>query len=206
MRRLAAFILMALAAAPPAAAAQFALAARLGYAHPLGDAETGVPLSGGASGQIPVQLEAAWKITPHLAVTGFGAYGFALVGDALQADCDAHGASCRASDTRAGIVASWTFAPDAGVAPWVGAGSAAEWMTQRVGSNQLTYRGWLAILEGGADWRTGGGTAVGPVLSAGLGQFGSETLTAGGTSASFTVGDPAPHWWISLSVKGSFSF
>src|SRR5574340_291105 len=118
------FMLVAMLAAvalPTAGHAQFTLGFRLGYAPAMGDAYefkgTGDPtvdgtsakMSDGVSSQIPLQIEAAYRITPQIAAGVYGSYGFAdggptyMTSAAGQDVCSVNGVDCSASTYRLGL-------------------------------------------------------------------------------------------------------
>jgi hypothetical protein len=195
---------LAVLAAPAAAGAQLALAARLGVGAPLGSAESGTPLSDGASAQIPLALEATWEVRPGLALGAYGSWGYALPGAGLRDACDRVDAGCSAAAIRAGVQAIWSFAPGAARRPWAGAGAGYEWLSAGAGESRHVWRGWeWLFLQGGVDFRTGARTSLGPFLSVGLGRYEQETLRSGGDVAVLEVADEAVHGWIQVGIRGA---
>jgi hypothetical protein len=77
------------------------------------------------------------------------------------------------------------------------------------GSTKVSYSGWQAGVQGGADWAVAPGLVVGPFASLAFGQYGSYSgeLSAPGVPTQTTSGDvkdKGTHEWLTLGVRGSY--
>jgi hypothetical protein len=175
------------------------LGARVGYGIPLGDAMAGVSLGDVVSGQIPVQLEAAWRFDRSFRLGLYAQYGFASVAGAF---CPA-GASCSGQNLRLGAEAAYALGTGR-TRPWIGAGLGVEWQTAKVTAggvgNDLQLFGLeLLNLQAGVDFRPSAALGLGPFASFSLGQY--LTVTSGGASLTLAA---ALHQWFQLGVRGAF--
>lgn len=175
----------------------FTIGARAGYGIPVGEAMSGVSLGDLASGQVPLQLDAFWRLDPSWRLGVYAQYGFATL---AAASCPV-GADCSGQNLRFGVQAAYAF--DA-AGPWVGAGLGVEWQTATVSTagveNQLRLFGLeLLNLQAGWDFRPGGALSLGPFAAFALGQY--RTATSGGVSENL---DAALHGWVQIGVRGSF--
>ena len=71
--------------APAAAHAQISLGLRLAYAPSFGDAVEDGELSDGVRSQIPVQVDAMYRLNPSVSLGGYFSYGFGQVGNEIEA-------------------------------------------------------------------------------------------------------------------------
>jgi hypothetical protein len=188
-------------AAPVPAHAQASLALRAGYAVPFGDAAN----VGGFGAftqrelfarQLPVQLDASWRITPAFWAGLYAGYGFASAGSQLQALICNSASSCTGlRDLHVGARAEWRFGRVGGAQPWVGltgglesahfkavgatfpTGQAPPAPATVSGNLEGSLRGWEVGVEAGADWRVSSALAVGPFLQLQLGQYRVQDIT-----------------------------
>jgi hypothetical protein len=193
-------------AAPVASEAQVSLGLRLGYGLPMGESQKGVDLADGITGQVPVQLDAMWRLSPNLSAGAYFAYGFGQVGDSLDDVCDGPGVDCSARDMRLGAQAAFTFAqPAAKLAPWIGAGLGWEWGTLTAESDDadgsITFSGFDATLQGGADYRLSPKFAVGPFVAL---SFGRYSDASGDNGFEAEIEEEAVHQWLQLGIRGTF--
>ena len=171
------------------------LGARAGYGIPLGDAMSGVSLGDLVSGQVPLQLEAGWRLDPSWRLGLYARYGFASI---AGASCPA-GASCSGQNLGLGAEAVYAFGADR-IRPWVGAGLGVEWQTAKVAGNELRLFGLeLLNLQAGVDFRPSAPVGIGPFASFSLGQY--LTAASGGVRRDLTT---AMHQWVQLGVRGAF--
>ena len=209
-------IAMALAL-PTASQAQFSLGARIGYAPAMGAAEkdpaTGesFKMKDGIKSQIPLQLDAAYKVTPEIAVGAYFSYGFGQVGSAVKAECDAFGQDCSASDMRLGLQAFYTFTKvSPQFTPWAGLGLGYEWGKIKAtgggfADESATFSGWEFLnLQFGADYKVSDQFGIGPYVMFSIAQYGSVEAESGGASASADVEKKAIHEWLGFGVRGKF--
>ena len=169
------------------------IALRLGVAPALGSAAADVPASDAVRLQFPVQLDALWRVGRAAA----GAY--ASWGPARSGGCE----GLCASVTRAGLQATWTFAPWRGGEPWAGVATGYEWARERGdGDVTLTWRGFeLLAAQGGIEWRVAPAVAVGPFLLFGVGRYTNVALDTEVESASAELARKAVHAWFHAGVR-----
>jgi hypothetical protein len=177
------------------------LGVRVGYGIPLGDAMAGVSLGDVVSGQIPLQLDAMWRLDRSWSLGVYFQYGFATLAGAF---CPA-GATCSGQNLRLGAQAAYAFA-GGGTGPWIGAGLGAEWQRAAVTTggveNDLRLFGFEFLnLQAGWDFRPSPGLSLGPFAAFTMGQYG--TAASGGATQSLST---ALHEWIQLGVRGAFDF
>lgn len=233
--------MLAAVALPTAAHAQFTLGFRLGYAPAMGDAykfkNTGDPtlegtsakMSDGVSWQIPLQLEAAYRITPQIAVGGYVSYGFSEGGPSFastfagQDFCDLSGSGvsvdCSASDVRLGVQGTFAFTMVSPTfVPWAGVGFGWEWLRSKAeisgggmsGSFEENLDGFEFSLQGGGEWKIGRVFALGPFLQYSIGQYSGGEIKMSGfglpsESGKFSdLADKSLHEWLTIGVRGKF--
>jgi outer membrane protein W len=217
MRKL---LLLALAMTPfvpEASRAQVMLGARLGYSAAMGDAfkeaNTGqaVKMSDGIKSQIPIQIDAAYKLSKEFALGAYLAYGFGQVGGAAKDECSLSGQSCSAHDWRFGIQALYTFTQvSPPFVPWAGVGLGYEWGTyKQTGGGQpdssLTLKGWEFLnLQLGGDYVVNPQLAVGPYVMFSIAQYSDAEVESGGVSVSGSIDKKAVHEWFGFGVRGRF--
>ncbi len=189
----------ALLALPAAANAQLILGARLGYGITGGDVVKSVPLSSWVASEIPIQVDASFKVLPGLTVGAYYAYGAgsAKSGSGLGS----------AHESRLGGQAMFTFLPGA-LAPWVGVGTGWGWLSASGGGVDMTISGWETItLQGGLDFKALPVVNVGLFASYSAGQYRDGKITIPGTqwaSGSIGSGEVATHSLITIGVRGTF--
>ena len=188
------------------------LGVRLGYGIPLGEIAENGDLNDAVTGQVPIWIDAGYRITPNWVVGLYFQYGFAFLADSL---CP-NGADCSAHDIRVGLQGQYRFMPREKVNPWLGLGIGYEWLggsvsvTTPVGSAEVSLDGHgfeFVNLQGGADFQVGDGIGIGPFLSFSLGEYsrGSASVTGAGTaSGSQDIQNKALHEWLTLGVRGAF--
>jgi hypothetical protein len=209
MRRTALLAVLALAALllPAASRAQPTVALRLAYAPAVGDLARGVPMSDALTSQIPVQLDALWRVGRASA----GAYASWGLGQPDGEACSG-GASCSASVVRAGVQGQWSLEPlgEMRIAPWLGLGLGWEWAFQRrerLGSRtSFTWSGAEVAVQGGADWPLADRFGVGPFVLVGGGRYAREAVSTSVESGSAAIDSKAVHLWIHLGVRGRVDF
>src|SRR5512145_1208112 len=77
-------VLFAIVLFPVVAAAQVSLGLRAGYAIPYGDLQEDSKLSDQLDGQVPIQLDAMYRLTPSTAAGLYFSYGVDRVASALK--------------------------------------------------------------------------------------------------------------------------
>jgi hypothetical protein len=189
--------------APRPASAQLVAGARLGWAFPAGNIAQGGSLSRELSSQIPIQLEAGWRLLPPLTVGGYLGFGIGRVGDVCTGS-----ATCSGRTFDLGVQATWRFALRKAM-PWAGAGLGYAWARNRLEEGgdvrEVKFRGPEFLrLMGGVDWPVGRTFTVGPFAQWGLGRYGHTEISSPLGGFSGKTPDPAMHSWLSVGVRGTF--
>jgi hypothetical protein len=182
------------------------LGARLGYGLALGNIADKVSLSDNVTGQIPLWIDAGYRITPNLYVGAYGQMAYTIVGDQ---GCTSE-EKCTARDAKVGANVHYHFLPQGTFDPWVGVGAGYEWLTisglDHGKDASATLRGFeLLNLQVGGDYRLGQHAALGPYASFALGQYSQGSkATEGQPTVSGDVKNTAMHEWLTFGVRGVF--
>jgi outer membrane protein W len=183
---------------------QFAV--RSAYAVPFGKSTSasGDELSQVIKSDIPLALEVNYRLNDEVYLGGMFQYGFGSLSSPLAAACA--GASCSASTLRFGVNAFWHVSPKKQLDPWLGIGMNYEQMkvsrSDLGGSEDLTISGLEFLnMQFGVDFQASHLFAVGPYMSAGLGQY--VHVDAGGTSGD--ISNKAVHGWLNFGLKMTFN-
>jgi hypothetical protein len=201
MRKLIMAALVALLV-PTASHAQFQLGLRLGFAPAMGDAAKDAPLKDLVKSQIPLQLDALYKVTPDIAVGGYFSYGFGQLNSDFSDICDAAGISCSASNVRLGLQGTYTFNQlKAAMVPWAGVGFGYEWNTIKGSaggaSADVTSSGFEFLnLQLGGDFKVNEQFAIGPYAQLSVGQYSNVE----GNS----IPEKGMHQWLGFGLRGKF--
>jgi hypothetical protein len=186
----------------------FELAASIGYAAPLGDAERGGRLSDTTFGAVPIALDAAYRLAGRVGLAARLQYGVGIPTLCHNAgDC----VSSLGSDTVAAIAARIYLPERRAFAPVADAGIGYEWLTTRLSdSGAHSTRGyngpvlfWLALV---APFRLAGHWSIGPAANLTLGTFTSYSLETNLGSSSADIAARGVHAWVSLSARLAYSF
>jgi outer membrane protein W len=218
MRRLLVLGAVAIAVVlPTVSQAQFTLGARLGYAPAMGDAfknaTTGEAskMSDGLKSQIPIQLDAAYRVTKEIAIGAYFAYGFGQVGGLFKDDCDASGQDCSASDVRLGLQAFYTFTQvSPQFTPWAGIGFGYEWGTAKAtgggfADESMTLKGFEFLnLQLGGDYMLNPQFGIGPYVMFSIAQYSTAEFESGGLTVSGDIEKKAVHEWLGFGIRGKF--
>lgn len=203
MRKL--LIVLATVAMPIVSHAQggFTLGLRLGYGAPGGDVMKNAAMSDLASGQIPLQLDAMYRINPEIAVGGYFSYGFGGVSGLSKDQCDASGIDCSTSTLRLGLQGTYTFTMVQKFVPWVGLGTGYEALSIKAsagGASATTdYTGWEYFnLQVGGDYKVSPLFAVGPYLQYAMGQYANVEANS--------ITEKSTHSWFNIGIRGKFDF
>jgi opacity protein-like surface antigen len=210
----------ALAAEPPASGIE--IGARTGYAFSAGN--LGAPPNGTdnsvgdyVAGQLPIWLDAGYRLNTDLYLGAFFQYGFGVVNDDRQDLCRNANVNCSASDKRLGVMGRYHLPPVSRLLPWLGLGIGYEWgsfsLNQSLLGTSNTDSSWsgfeFANLQVGADYRLSPLFAVAPFISLSIGQFRSiSTTTTTGSTSTTTDQDLAKtslHEWIMLGLRVSYT-
>ena len=197
------------------------LGARLGYGLAAGN--TGAPPNGTdanlgdyVSGQIPLWLDAGYRLTGDFYLGAYFQYGIGIVNDDRQDGCRNANVDCSASDKRFGVMGRYQLPLVWPMSPWVGLGVGYEWgsfsFNQAVLGMSNFDSSWtgfeFANVQAGADYQIGQKVAVGPFISVSFGQFRhNETTTMTGMTSNTVDVDLAKksiHEWIMFGARISF--
>ena len=203
------------------------LGVRAGYALPLGNAagssssmvtsggttivttSTGASLSDIVSGQIPLWVDAGYRITPNFYVGGFVQYGFAFIPNNASTGCGQSGVSCSGHDVMFGVDAHYHIMPGAPFDPWVGVGFGYEILTISLSeasqSGDVSVSGWQFVnFQVGGDYHVTPSFGVGPFAARSLGPYSSVSESAGSNSTSNDVANKVMHEWLTLGLRGVY--
>ena len=179
----------------------FELGLRLGYAMALGEVADGTDFRNAVTGQIPLRLDALYRVNGKYAVGVFAQYGYAFITDNF---CS--GASCSGAAYKLGIEATRHFSPGRWFVPWVGVSLGYEWL--RLGRKESGYdysvatRGFeLLALQVGAEHFTSPRFAVGPFVGLSFGRYSSVSEP---TYGSQEIESTSLHEWLEVGVRGAF--
>ena len=197
------------------------LGARLGYGFAAGNTgappnETDLALGDYVPGQIPLWLDAGYRLTGDIYVGAYFQYGIGIVNDDRQAGCRDANVDCSASDKRFGVMGRYNLPLAWPLSPWVGLGVGYEWgnfsVQQSVFGMTNTDSSWtgfeFANLQAGADYQIGKYVAVGPFMSVSFGQFRHRETTMSNDMTSVTtdvdLAKKSFHEWIMFGARIAF--
>jgi outer membrane protein W len=195
---------------PTASQAQFQLGLRVGFAPAMGDAAKDEKMSDGVKSQIPVQLDATYKVTPEVAVGAYASYGFGQV--ALD-ECDIGGVDCSARVLRFGVQGLYTFNQvQSALVPWAGVGFGYEMggleMTAGGEKANLDYRGFEFLnLQVGGDYKVNENFSIGPYAQFSITQYSNakfENSIDPVDNYDGSITDKGVHEWFGFGVRGKF--
>jgi len=172
-----------------------------GWAIPVGNAESGVPLGDVMLGQAPLALDAGFRALPHVFVGAYASWGFGAV-----PDCPGTG-RCRGRGIRFGLNGRYLFEPSQGgphaPVPWVGLGAGFESLTTRVASAERSYQGISYVdLQLGLDVPLFRQLAIGPTLSLSAGEFTRATVEGADSAAvEADIAESRIHGWIVTGAR-----
>lgn len=200
--------------APSVTPARLLLGGQVGIAPAWGDKEEAWPLSDDVRFAVPLELRAAWRLSPRLSVGLQGGWGWASVGEALDEECSDSGRDCTAHVWRVAARGEYAFS-EGRWRPFVAATLGWEWLVERWelesdNWEKRTYGGPSLGLEAGIDLAVAPRFTLGAFLGASLGVYtaqwsSGEEPTTGGYSDAVTVGSPAVHGWVTaLGLRGTF--
>jgi hypothetical protein len=208
MRKL---LMLAALLVPMVSQAQVSLGLRVGYAPAMGDAQKDQKMSDGMKSQIPLQLDALYKVTKDIAVGGYFAYGFGQVD--IAGVC-VSGVDCSGNVMRFGVQGHYTFNQlTAPLVPWAGVGfgyeiGKAKAEATGIGSMEFTYSGFEFLnLQVGGDYRVNEQFSVGPYLQFSLAQYSKQKIDdTTGFVGNFDgdVEEKAMHEWFGFGIRGKF--
>lgn len=187
---------------------------RLGVSFPGGSLEgaDGYPMSRYFDYQVPVLIEAGFKIHPMILLGGYGSFALGAVSqNARSLYCD--GRSCVATSFRVGAQIQAQFRPGERLNPWASYGLGFESSTASASDNpnspgsSATYSGFeFARLALGLDFRVSHLFGLGPFVEVAFGSYGhahtTGALFAASVSSDRGITDTALHDWVTFGVRG----
>ena len=190
--------------------AQVTVGLRGGYAFTGGKlSKTQAALSDFVSGQIPITIEAGYRVLGRLIVGGYAEIGPTLLNSSFKNQGDSGSDVGRLT---AGVQALWNFMPQAVLQPWAGLGAGWDMMdiTEDRGSafpfRTYKYRGLeFARIQTGINYRVTGKLSIGPAIAIGIGRYSSGTVEELHNETKLSI-DPAVHEWVSFALRVSFVF
>lgn len=186
----------------------FELAASIGYAGPLGDAERGGRLSDTDFAVVPLAFDAAYRLAPRIGLAARLQYGVGIPTLCHTAgDCE----SSLGSDIVATMGARIDLPERRTLAPVVDAGIGYEWLTTRLSDagahSTRAYNGpllfWLGLVT---PFRLAGHWSLGPAANLFVGTFTTRSLETNVASITGGVPERAVHAWVSLGCRLARTF
>jgi outer membrane protein W len=208
-RLLCSLMLTLVLGALPAAAQEpsrsgLALGVRGAYGIPVGDAFEGTELADTFGTTVAPQVDVAYFFNEWISLGGYFQYGFASGPD----DQCANGERCKSKVLRFGVDLDFHFRRASFLSPWVGIGVGYEIGTLGVGENdsvsRLKLEGYdLGHAHFGLDLQLTRSIAVGPYLSASVGQYseGELRLGTGSVNGEFADDQKKLHVWLQPGVR-----
>jgi hypothetical protein len=196
-------------ALPTASRAQVSLGLRLGYAPAGGDFQKDAKMSDGIKAQIPIQLDALYKVNPNIGAGLYFSYGFGQ----LASDACETGADCSANDIRIGVQGLYTFNVEGAATkfvPWAGLGLGWERgstkMTGGGADATLSSTGYEFNIQLGGDYKVNEQLSVGPYVMLSVGQYSSVKFDGFGPlmDGSHDIEDKGLHQWYNFGLRGRF--
>jgi outer membrane protein W len=212
MRKLVLLSLVALLV-PAAARAQephVVLGLRIGWAPAMGDSEKGAEMSNAVKSQIPLQLDAAYRISRDVAVGAYFAYGFGRTGD-LDGLCTTDTIDCSTRVLRFGVQGIYTFnEAQTPLVPWAGAGLGYELgsleLKGSAGKATFDYGGFeLLNVQVGGDYKVNDRFAFGPYVQLSIARYSRvkvENTVDPGANFDGSIPEKALHEWLGFGVRG----
>jgi len=171
-----------------------------GYAQGVGDIrQNGPSIHDFSHAGAQVELKAAYRIIPELAIGAYGTYAQFVRGDVLEDGTDVRSVT-------AGFFADYHFRPDRSLDPYVGLASGWRgfWLYPNQGKN-TSLQGWeIARLTAGLDYRISKVAAIGPVIGASVNTFFTES--APGTDGFESVHNKRASFFFFSGIQGRFDF
>jgi len=192
--------------AAASARAQPELVLSAGYAIPKGYVDKYTDLSARAGAQLPLRVDALYRLNTWFAIGGFAQYGYTFVSDSFSIST----ASTTGAGHRLGIEGTVHFPFRSRWVPWLGLGFGYEWLRLKSVSNYQTLDFAAAgstSLEAhiGADYFALPDLAVGPYVGLSLGRYSALKDTLMGYPEEQDIRERQYHGWVELGVRGTFS-
>ena len=193
----------------------FQLGLRVGYAPAMGDAAKDLKMNDvGVKAQIPVQLEASYKVTPDFAAGVYGSYGLGQTDSSgFFGACGASGVSCSSSTLRVGVQGLYTFNQvKTALVPWLGLGLGWEQAKTKISgggvTGEFTLDGYELALQAGGDYKVSDQFSVGPYIMFSIGQYQNGKVTNNvdpSFNRSGSIDNKSTHEWFGFGLAGKFN-
>jgi opacity protein-like surface antigen len=193
----------------PSAARGFQAALRSGVQLPWGDASDlqGDELAARYGWQVPLLLDAGFKLRKPVFLGLYAGMGYGLVGDGNEAEaaCRAPGASCNVLSYQLGVQGQYHFGPSDRLNPWLGVGFGYEMVRQSLSSGtysetQRSSGVTLLKLSFGIDYRSSFG--FGPFVEASAGRYEATRTEVGGSRVHEGPVDPSAwHGFLTIGAR-----
>lgn len=187
---------------------RFGVGASVGFALPIGSAESGSRMSDMTYGVVPLDLDAVYRLTRYFGLGAWFRYGVLIPTLCATAnDCEKSLGSDIALEIRARF-----FLPHLGPAhPEADAGIGYEWFASKLADRGVTsireYHGpVLFSATVAAPFRLSSRWMLGPFVGASIGTFTNWSLAAPGIEEDASVRERSLHAWLSVGGRGSFVF
>ncbi|NOK21388.1 outer membrane beta-barrel protein [Corallococcus carmarthensis] len=209
---IASLVLTSCLSALPAAAqepsnAGLALGVRGAFGIPAGNSLDDTSMVNTFGRTVAPQVDLSYFFTRQLSLGAYFQYGFASGPDD---DC-ADGVDCKSKVMRFGIDLDYHFRPDGFVSPWVGVGVGYEIGTAETGEGATRIWGKLQGYDlghahFGVDLQLTRSIAVGPYISASVGQYSEISASVGSVRVDRDLTDDEKqlHVWIQPGVRVQF--
>jgi hypothetical protein len=228
MRKL---LMLAALLVPMVSQAQFSLGLRVGYAPAMGDAAKDSGMKEFAlKSQIPIQLDALYKVTRDIGVGAYFAYGLGQTDGSLMSpiagemlgspvpvdicgeDLGDGKVECSGRSMRFGVQGVYTFNNvKFALVPWAGLSLGYEMTSVEAKDNAdkltLDLNGFDLGLQAGGDSAINENFAIGPYISFNIGQYRNAEFKLSSDpnqNDDGSIDDKAFHEWFGFGIRGKF--
>ncbi|WP_223638789.1 porin family protein [Corallococcus sp. EGB] len=186
-----------------------ALGVRGAIGIPVGDSFRDTSLRDTFGTTVAPQVDVSWFFSRQLSLGGYFQYG---IGSGPHDSCSGeNNPSCTSTVLRVGVDLDYHFLPDGFIGPWVGVGVGYEIGKLEAGrgasNTWLKLEGYdLAHAHLGLDLHLTRSIAVGPYISASVGQYSEGAVRLGDveTSDNLTSDEKRIHVWVQPGVRVQF--
>jgi hypothetical protein len=180
----------------------FEIGFRTGASVPVGDVESGWPLSDSRGVQFPLWLDLGYRVGA-VVVGAYGQWAPGLHGSQLEC----RNASCFVYAWKAGVeVQIHPVGRHRSIDPWLSFGFGYEWNDWEVkdatGGARQTLEGWDFARYGlGVDFALTPSLRIGPFIHGTVSQFTKGSWSGSPPAWSWSISERAVHSWITLGVR-----
>jgi hypothetical protein len=182
---------------------KFKLGVGTGYSFAFGDASKSAAgttaMSDLYAGEVPVELEASYKLTHAISAGVYAGYGYGMPSSTVSDTVSSF------TTWRFGVQGEYEFAKLGPALPFAGlrVGYFTESSNTKNGAESGSASGWEYLtVFGGAEFEVAKGFAVGPFASLAIGEYTYEKK--GSEGGSIPSGDRTLHQWLTIGVRGSW--